>query len=69
MNIRIFAQEVFQIVFTMTTIKLFSAVTTSSVLTVGFLLPVAAQQVVPDGTTSTTVDADGTINEGNRAGG
>ncbi len=56
----------------MTTIKLFSALTTSSVLAFGFVLPVAAQEVIPDGTTSTTVDVDGTINtinDGDRAGG
>ena len=52
----------------MTTIKLFSALTTSSVLALGFVLPVAAQ-VIPDGTTSTTVEVDGTINDGDRAGG
>ena len=48
--------------------KLLSVLTTSSILAFGVLMPVAAQ-VIPDGTTSTTVDADGTINDGNRAGG
>ncbi|MEM9274235.1 MAG: filamentous hemagglutinin N-terminal domain-containing protein [Cyanobacteria bacterium P01_F01_bin.143] len=48
-------------------IKLFSAVATSTVLAWSFLMPVAAQ-VIPDGTTSTTVDVDGMINNGDRAG-
>ena len=51
-----------------TMIKLFSTVTTSSVLALGSVIPVTAQ-VIPDGTTSTTVDVDGTINNGDRAGG
>ncbi|WP_369792506.1 filamentous hemagglutinin N-terminal domain-containing protein [Xenococcus sp. PCC 7305] len=49
-------------------LKLFSAVTTSGVLAFGCVIPVAAQ-VIPDGTTDTTVDVDGTINNGDRAGG
>ena len=52
----------------MTALKLYSVVTTSTVLAFGYLIPVSAQ-VIPDGTTSTTVDVDGTINNGNRAGG
>ena len=35
----------------------------------GIFLKSATAQVIPDGTTSTTVDVDGTINDGNRAGG
>ena len=52
----------------MTVIKLFPIFSTSSILAFSFLLPVSAQ-VIPDGTTSTTVDVDGTINNGDRAGG
>ena len=51
----------------MAVIKLFSVVTTSTVLAWGFLMSAEAQ-VIPDGTTSTTVDVDGTINNGDRAG-
>ena len=54
---------------TMTAIKLFSALTNSTVLAFGVLMSPVAAQVIPDGTTSTTVDVDGTINDGNRAGG
>ena len=52
----------------MTVIKLFSTVTTSGILAFSCAIPVAAQ-VIPDETTSTTVDIDGTINNGDRAGG
>ncbi len=52
----------------MNVIKLFPTLTTSSILAFSILLPVSAQ-VIPDGTTSTTVDVDGTINDGDRAGG
>ena len=52
----------------MTVIKLFPILTTSSILALSWLMPVTAQ-VIPDGTTSTTVDVDGTINDGDRAGG
>ena len=38
-------------------------------LSQGIFLNSATAQVTPDGTTSTTVDADGTINNGDRAGG
>ena len=51
----------------MTVIRLFSTVTTSSIFAFSCLIPVSAQ-VIPDGTTSTTVDVDGTINNGNQAG-
>ena len=51
----------------MNVIKLFPTLTTSSILAFSFVLPVSAQ-VIPDGTTSTTVDVDGTINDGDRAG-
>ncbi len=37
-------------------------------LSQGIFLKLATAQVVPDGTTSTTVDVDGTINNGDRAG-
>ncbi len=52
----------------MNVIKLFFGFTTYSILACSILLPVSAQ-VIPDGTTTTTVDIDGTINDGNRAGG
>ncbi|MGK7897060.1 MAG: beta strand repeat-containing protein, partial [Xenococcus sp. (in: cyanobacteria)] len=51
----------------MTPIKLCSALTTSTILAFSFLVPISAQ-VIPDGTTSTTVESDGTINDGDRAG-
>ncbi|MEM9275183.1 MAG: S-layer family protein [Cyanobacteria bacterium P01_F01_bin.143] len=71
MLLRIFTENteiIFDAFGSITMIKLFSTVTTSSFLAVGFVIPVAAQ-VIPDGTTSTTVDVDGTINNGDRAGG
>ncbi len=52
----------------MTMMKLFPTLTTSGILACSVALPVTAQ-VIPDGTTSTTVDVDGTINDGDRAGG
>ncbi|MDJ0902939.1 MAG: hypothetical protein QNJ55_29475 [Xenococcus sp. MO_188.B8] len=38
-------------------------------LSQGIFLTSAIAQVIPDGTTSTTVEVDGTINDGERAGG
>ena len=48
-------------------IKSLITLATSSIFTLSFLAPVAAQ-IIPDRTTNTTVELDGTINNGDRVG-